>query len=298
MSENDLEPNADESGGQQSASQEEAPNLLGLQEGQPRYSITLGETLKGLHGTARLSDLLLPTTPSLAATSLLGLGSLGLSSVNSRAEELTEEISAMRKERRSLLHKLGTTEKESAEYREAKAEVEQKNVDLERKMLLSYILPNVCEAARQKMLDSEEFRSLFENSAFCNSFVLSIDIRRSTELMLKAREARRFAEFIIQLCSQLSRIVINNYGVFDKFTGDGVLAFFPDFYSGKDGGLLAIKAALECHRFFAEHYRSHRNCFSSVLSDCTAPGSLDTSLRDRPAGFRMRFLRHSRSIIR
>ncbi len=70
---------------------------------------------------------------------------------------------------------------------------------------------------------------------------MSIDIRRSTDLMLKAREPRLFADFVTGLCSKLKNLIVNNYGVFDKFTGDGVLAFFPDFYSGPDAGLLAVR---------------------------------------------------------
>jgi hypothetical protein len=38
--------------------------------------------------------------------------------------------------------------------------------------------------------------------------------------------------------------------------------------------------------------------FFTIGWGCTAPGSLDTSLRDHPAIFKMRFLRHNRSIIR
>ena len=60
---------------------------------------------------------------------------------------------------------------------------------------------------------------------------------------------------------------MDNYGVFDKFTGDGVLAFFPDFYSGQDSPYWAIKAAHECHNCFSLHYRAQRECFKSILID-------------------------------
>jgi hypothetical protein len=85
--------------------------------------------------------------------------------------------------------------------------------------------------------------------------------------MLKARQPEDFAHFIMGLCRKLSEIIITNYGIFDKFTGDGILAFFPDFYSGPDAGLLAVDAALKCHAFFEEHYKAHRNCFTSILRD-------------------------------
>jgi class 3 adenylate cyclase len=85
--------------------------------------------------------------------------------------------------------------------------------------------------------------------------------------MLKARRPELFAQFIRKLCVALSEIIIGNYGVFDKFTGDGVLAYFPDFYSGPDAGLWALDCALKAHVFFAEHYKAHRHCFTSVLND-------------------------------
>jgi adenylate cyclase len=72
---------------------------------------------------------------------------------------------------------------------------------------------------------------------------MAVDLRRSTELMLKSRRPELFAEFILYLAQQLRMIILNNYGIFDKFTGDGVLAFFTDFYSGCDSGFRAITAA-------------------------------------------------------
>lgn len=84
--------------------------------------------------------------------------------------------------------------------------------------------------------------------------------------MLKAREPQLFAKFISELSNGLREIILANHGVFEKFTGDGVLAFFPDFYTGTDGGYYAITAAEECQRFFTQHYRQSYSCFESVLS--------------------------------
>jgi class 3 adenylate cyclase len=62
-------------------------------------------------------------------------------------------------------------------------------------------------------------------------------------------------------------VVRNNNGVVDKFTGDGILCFFPEFFSGRDAGYYALAAADECHRTFDKHYRARRNSFRSVLRD-------------------------------
>lgn len=99
------------------------------------------------------------------------------------------------------------------------------------------------------------------------AFVISIDIRRSTELMLKARKPGLFVSFVTELCNGLRDIILNQFGIFDKFTGDGVLAFFPEFYSGKDAGYQAITAASKSHIFFEEIYKESRNCFKTVLKD-------------------------------
>jgi class 3 adenylate cyclase len=94
---------------------------------------------------------------------------------------------------------------------------------------------------------------------------MSVDIRRSTELMLKAREPARFAEFITALSEELFAVVIENNGVFDKFTGDGILAFFPQVFTGEDAAYFAVRAATECHRVFEQTYKASRSSFSSVL---------------------------------
>src|SRR5207249_2646213 len=97
--------------------------------------------------------------------------------------------------------------------------------------------------------------------------VISIDIRRSTDLMLKARTPQDFAAFISNVSIALSRIITSNFGVFDKFTGDGMLGFFPDFYSGKDCGLRVLMAAKQCHLAFSELYRQNWASFDTVLCD-------------------------------
>jgi class 3 adenylate cyclase len=63
------------------------------------------------------------------------------------------------------------------------------------------------------------------------------------------------------------KIIKESFGVVDKFTGDGVLSFFPEFFSGADAGYLVVTAATRCHEAFAHHYRSFRSSFNSVLSD-------------------------------
>lgn len=184
-----------------------------------------------------------------------------------REQELEDEISSLKKENRKLLQEIAA--KAETEQRKGR-EIEdlRKNIEeLNKKLRFQHLLYRVNESAKKKLLESKEFRNLFEKSESCNAVIMSVDIRRSTELMLKAREPKLYANFITNLCADLTRIILNNYGVFDKFTGDGILAFFPEFYSGQDTPYLAIKAADECHNCFSMHYRAKRNCFKSILMD-------------------------------
>lgn len=138
---------------------------------------------------------------------------------------------------------------------------------LSEKKELSFLLSRVNKEAQGALLDTPQFREQFLSNKESNMFVMSIDIRRSTELMLKARRANQFADFITILCRDLVNIVLESYGVLDKFTGDGILAFFPDFYSGSDAGYYALLAAQKCHEAFKARYREHRRAFNSVLKD-------------------------------
>ena len=132
---------------------------------------------------------------------------------------------------------------------------------------LTHLLKAVSSSAHEQILSEESFAEMFWARTPCKAFVISIDIRRSTTLMLKSREPQLFASFITSLCSTLSDIVKDAYGVFDKFTGDGILAFFPDFYTGTDAAYYTLEAAEKCHATFTHHYQTHRHCFISVLKD-------------------------------
>jgi len=146
-------------------------------------------------------------------------------------------------------------------------ELEQILSALREKERLSFVLGRVSVEGQQALLQNEEFRKAFLEQRECEAFVMSVDIRRSTELMLKARAPEEFATFITNLASGLMTIITDNYGVFDKFTGDGTLAFFPDFYAGQDAGYYAVRAASEAHALFDDTYRRARSSFNSVLTD-------------------------------
>jgi class 3 adenylate cyclase len=103
-----------------------------------------------------------------------------------------------------------------------------------------------------------------------DTVVMSIDVRNSTELMKEALEPEGFYEFMLNLTKDLSAIVKNNFGVVDKFTGDGMLAYFPKIITGDYAALWAIKSALSAHEIFGQIYGKHEDSFGQVLADSAA----------------------------
>lgn len=129
------------------------------------------------------------------------------------------------------------------------------------------LLDRVPAEARSVLERSADLQRQFADGTATTAYVMAVDIRRSTELMLQSREPRLFVSFLNQVCRKLVNIVFAHRGVFEKFTGDGVLAFFPEVFTGKDAGLQAVTAAEACHCAWTEEYLAHRKCFQTVLLD-------------------------------
>ena len=83
--------------------------------------------------------------------------------------------------------------------------------------------------------------------------------------MLNAKSADKFAIFLDELSSELANIVKEHFGIFDKFTGDGALAFFPDHFSGRSASLNVLLVAEKAHAFFEAHYKAFRNSFDVLV---------------------------------
>ena len=193
------------------------------------------------------------------------LGATGIDfSIARGTIETEDEASELRKKQLDLMEeveeereKAKKFKKNSQEERDARNIVEKRferlqevHGELEKKSALGNLRTQVNREALGKLLESDAFRAIFENTEACQAFVLAIDIRRSTELMLKAKDPKTFKHFIMGLCDGFRGIILRNWGIFDKFTGDGVLAFFSDFFCGENAGLMAVKSAIDCHEFF------------------------------------------------
>ena len=184
-----------------------------------------------------------------------------------KLRELETQLTKLHADVTEKTRALKEQEAGSAEKDEAIRALQQTISQLSETQRLAHLLARVEEAAQRQLLESSDFRKEFDREEPCDAYVMSIDIRKSTDLMLKARDPKLFAQFLLTLTRILREIILLNHGVFDKFTGDGVLAFFPAFYSGPDAGLLVLQAAAQAHTAFQAHYDSHRHCFLTVRRD-------------------------------
>jgi hypothetical protein len=102
-----------------------------------------------------------------------------------------------------------------------------------------------------------------------SAFVLSADVRHSTQLMRDTLKPAEYAAFLTNLSRDLADEIKEQYGVFDKFTGDGILAFFPTAIFKNDRyatALWAIAAAERCHARFAQLFDTLRPFWPSWKS--------------------------------
>ena len=186
-----------------------------------------------------------------------------LGEYSNKKTELDSEIYDLKIKYSKLLNDLKGNEKKLEELEELNKVASQ----LKQKEQITHILTRINGAGKSKILESTEFLEKFANRTKCEAVVVSIDIRRSTELMLKAKTPEMFSDFITKLSSSLAHIITENFGIFDKFTGDGILAFFPKFYSGEQAILNAIKASEQCHKLFNLHYNANKKSFSVFITN-------------------------------
>ncbi len=159
-----------------------------------------------------------------------------------------------------------------AENKELKSKLSTINNDYQALAFLAkhaYLTERISVEASKRMLGSNGAliaeMGLNSSTKSLEAFILSIDIRRSTDLMLNAKESTLFADFLNKLSNGLENIIKEQFGIFDKFTGDGALAFFPKPFSGTTAALNILIAAKKAHAFFKAHYDACRGSFSSVL---------------------------------
>jgi len=188
-------------------------------------------------------------------------------SSNEKSEKLKAEINEKESQNNSLINEIKLL-KDKNKGISAKLEKLNENIlYIQKKEQLLRLTSNVHPKAAEILLAEGDNTLLnyFNSTNESKNAILSIDIRRSTDLMLYVNNSEDFAFFITGLCEGLKKIVISNFGVFDKFTGDGILAYFPLFYSGDDAVYKCCITSQKCHSFFEDYYKESRNKFKINL---------------------------------
>ncbi len=130
---------------------------------------------------------------------------------------------------------------------------------LENVLRYFYLYKRVHESFQRKLLSNRPLKEKYETQKQFNSFVMVIDIRKSTDLLLNATQPQYFVNFLKELVDKLKIVIRKYYGIWDNFTGDGLISYFPDFYTSDDSGYYTCKAALECHTVFNDIYSKHQD---------------------------------------
>ncbi|WP_170267085.1 adenylate/guanylate cyclase domain-containing protein [Brevifollis gellanilyticus] len=200
----------------------------------PTVSLTAAaaSALKSVNLGHSAWDSVLKTAANIALSSTspwLELEASSTPSKNAKLLELDDEISVLKKKLHEQTIALNSEKADKRKHEKANRDLQKSLEQLSQKQELAFLLTRVSTEAHEALLTNSTFRNQFFSSEDRATFVVSVDIRRSTELMLKARRPDLFAKFISELCTDLEVIIKQSGGVFDKFTGDGILAFFPRF---------------------------------------------------------------------
>lgn len=112
----------------------------------------------------------------------------------------------------------------------------------------SQLPEQLIEAAMEPSFMTEMSRS--------DTLVMVADIRRSQDLITYGMSPNMYREQIIGFLTEVRKILLEDYGIYDRFTGDGYIAYFNSFacrMGGRDYYEMALDA---CNRIqnFAEGY--------------------------------------------
>ncbi|THB67841.1 MAG: hypothetical protein D6E12_07750 [Desulfovibrio sp.] len=89
---------------------------------------------------------------------------------------------------------------------------------------------------------------ILEQAGSSRTIVVMGDIRRSQDLMTYAEDENSFAKYMVRFVEESRRLIDENLGIFDKFTGDGFLCYFNESVCARLG-----EDFEECFMRFAKH---------------------------------------------
>ena len=109
------------------------------------------------------------------------------------------------------------------QYQPAKSAPQKPGLTAEEQRLVSFLQPIVAANAGVARARSGKLRAPFRADT-CEAFILAADLRRSTDLMLKATSPNAFGTFIAdiaQLMEGLRKVIVGNHGGLDKLLATG-----------------------------------------------------------------------------
>jgi class 3 adenylate cyclase len=92
-----------------------------------------------------------------------------------------------------------------------------------------------------------------------DTLVMVADIRRSQDLITYGLSPDFYREQIIGFLSEVRKILRNNYGIYDRFTGDGFIAYFNQFVceqEGRDYYEMTLDASEKIQTFSEQYFEN------------------------------------------
>jgi hypothetical protein len=123
-----------------------------------------------------------------------------------KVRSLEDEIRKVRDNLNKMTRNLQEEKDTAAGHKQRVTELNSTLDELAKKQQFRFLLERVSPEAADVLLDSEPLRAEFLSADARPLFAMSVDIRRSTDLMLKARTPQGFATFITPVL--LSRILL------------------------------------------------------------------------------------------
>jgi class 3 adenylate cyclase len=105
-----------------------------------------------------------------------------------------------------------------------------------------------------KMSKAEQ---ILDKARESHTIVVMGDIRRSQDLMTYAKDSHSFISYMVRFIDNTRRLIDDHLGIFDKFTGDGFLAYFNEALcamQGRDYRTCFLDFVREETAFAAEHF--------------------------------------------
>lgn len=88
--------------------------------------------------------------------------------------------------------------------------------------------PHLPSGLFRRLAFTKNIQAHIQDASSSQTIAVVADIRRSQDLMTYAASAESFSGFMLRFLDRTRQLVDSNCGIFDKFTGDGFVAYFNE----------------------------------------------------------------------